>query len=127
MAPSSPAIPRLRVGCAAFLITEIAARNPAVWERGVVGLDGVSTAAPGRRHPLQEATVMTYGAVTPMQPRRRGSGHDPMQELPTGTTCRDCAHFAHCRRFARCLPDDEVCRYDPPRFMRAFRLDEEPQ
>lgn len=70
---------------------------------------------------------MTYGAVTPMQPRRRGSGHDPMQELPTGTTCRDCAHFAHCRRFARCLPDDEVCRYDPPRFMRAFRLDEEPQ
>ncbi|GAA0493510.1 hypothetical protein GCM10009097_06690 [Pigmentiphaga daeguensis] len=70
---------------------------------------------------------MTYGAVTPMQPRRRGSGHDPMQELPSGNTCRDCAHFAHCRRFARCLPEDEVCRYDPPRFMRAFRLDEEPQ
>ncbi len=70
---------------------------------------------------------MNHGANTPMQPRRRGSGHDPMQELPTGNMCRDCTHFSPCRRFGRCLPEDEVCRYDPPRFLRAFRLDGEAQ
>ena len=37
--------------------------------------------------------------------------------LPDGRTCQDCAHFLRCRFLLCCNPENEVCDWDPSRFV----------
>lgn len=58
--------------------------------------------------------------ITPMT-RSINGRHAPEMNLPEGSTCADCRHFARCEAIFGHIATDEVCDWSPSRFSPAER------